>query len=67
MIHVFTLDGKPQSATTPFSTLLTKVAVSFDGKLTAAGDYQGRLILWDGHETQVIDPQGIRQAQAGVK
>jgi hypothetical protein len=58
VMHVFTIDGKSQSATRPLGGLLTKVAASYDGKLIVAGDYSGRIVLWDGRETQIVEPGG---------
>jgi WD40 repeat protein len=47
-IRIWSADGKPQGASPAQDALLTKVAVSPDGKLTIAGDYQGRVAFWDG-------------------
>jgi WD40 repeat protein len=47
-IRIWGMDGKQKSASPPAADLLTKVAVSFDGKLCIAGDFQGRLHYWDG-------------------
>jgi hypothetical protein len=51
-IRIWSADGKAKSAGTPGDTLLTKVAVSFDGKLAIAGDYLGRIVIWDGQKAQ---------------
>ncbi len=50
-IRIWGVDGKPKAASKPFDVLLTKVAASFDGALAIAGDYQGRLQIWDGKQT----------------
>jgi len=54
MIHLFGSDGKPQTATSPFDQLVTKVTSAESGKIIAAGDYTGRLILWDGRGTPAV-------------
>jgi WD40 repeat protein len=53
-IRVWSVDGKAQSASPPADALLTKVAVSFDGKLAVAGDYQGRIVIWDGEKAATL-------------
>lgn len=53
-IRIWSADGKAKSASPPGDTLLTKVAVSFDGKLAIAGDYQGRLVIWDGQKAMTV-------------
>ncbi len=47
-IRIWSADGKPKGASAASDALLTKVAVSCDGKLAIAGDYQGRIVIWDG-------------------
>jgi WD40 repeat protein len=54
VIHTFTPDGKPQSATPPFRPLLTKLAIAWDDKSVAAGDYNGGVFLWNGKESEAI-------------
>jgi hypothetical protein len=46
-IRLWSVDGKPKGASTPYDALLTKVAASPDGKLAIAGDYLGRVQFWD--------------------
>jgi WD40 repeat protein len=53
-IRIWSADGKAQSASPPAEAMLTKVAVSFDGKLAIAGDYQGRLVIWDGQKAVTL-------------
>jgi WD40 repeat protein len=53
-IRIWSADGKAKSASPPAETLLTKVAVSFDGKLAIAGDYQGRIVIWDGQKAVTL-------------
>jgi WD40 repeat protein len=55
-IRVWSADGKPLGASQAFDALLTKVAVSQDCKLMIAGDYLGRLRIWDGHVAAVVKP-----------
>ncbi len=50
-IRIWGSDGKARTASAPSDTLLTKVAASFDSKLTIAGDYAGRVMFWDGKQT----------------
>src|SRR5262249_39084608 len=47
VFRVWSADGKARSASKPHDCLLTKVAVAGGAKLALAGDYQGRLLLWD--------------------
>jgi WD40 repeat protein len=62
VIRVWGADGKPKGgASAKNEALLTKVAASADGKLFVAGDYQGRVIVWDGNRTSELRPD----AQAG--
>jgi len=62
-IRIWSADGKPKSASPPSDALLTKVAVSFDGKLAIAGDYAGRLLIWDGQKVQTV-PAHVQLAAA---
>jgi len=55
-IRVWSADGKPRGASQAFDALLTKVAVSPDGSLAIAGDYQGQLRIWDGRTASVLWP-----------
>ncbi len=50
-IRIWGIDGKQKAASKPETELLTRVAVSPDGKLAIAGDYAGHLIVWDGKQT----------------
>ena len=66
-IRIWTADGKPAGASPKCDALLTKVAASFDGKLFIAGDFRGRLEIWDGKQLTPVDPpmaQPSRPAQA---
>jgi WD40 repeat protein len=47
-IRVWGPDGKPRGASTANDVLLTKVASSADGKLVVAGDYAGKIVIWNG-------------------
>lgn len=53
-IRAWSADGKAQGASTANDALLTKVAASSDGKLAIAGDYSGKVIVWDGATTVVL-------------
>lgn len=48
--------------------MLTKVAVSFDGKLAMAGDYRGRIVIWDGQKaaTLAVHAQAVPPVSAHV-
>jgi WD40 repeat protein len=48
VVRIWGADGKPKGASPAADALLTKVAVSPDGKLAIAGDYQGRLMVCSG-------------------
>lgn len=52
-------DGKARETSAAFDTLITRIAPRFDGKLVVAGDYQGRLILWDGRLSATVAPQEL--------
>jgi WD40 repeat protein len=54
VIHFFTGEGKPQSATPPFGTRLIKVAATNDNNLVALGDYDGHVMLWDRHQSHPL-------------
>ena len=54
VIRIWSADGKAKSASPPGEALLTKVAVSYDGKLAIAGDYQGQIVLWDGQKAHTL-------------
>ena len=54
-LRTFTSDGKPAGALAQTTSLLTKVAVSFDGKLAFAGDALGKLHMWDGKKETVFE------------
>jgi hypothetical protein len=56
-VRVWSTDGKSKSASPANAALLTKVAVSFDGKIAIAGDYLGNLILWDGSKAVTVAAQ----------
>ena len=53
-IRAWSADGKARGASAANDALLTKVAASSDGKLTIAGDYNGKVIVWDGAKTVVL-------------
>jgi len=53
-IRVWGADGKPRGAAAPSDALLTKVVSSADGKVMVAGDYQGRVVTWDGQKTSPL-------------
>ena len=58
VIRIWGADGKPRGAASPVNdALLTKVASSADGKLFVAGDYQGKVILWDGAKIAMLRGQ----------
>jgi Planctomycete cytochrome C/WD domain, G-beta repeat len=54
MIKIWGNDGKQKSASAIADGLLTKVTASPDSKLAIAGDYEGRLLLWDGAKIDTI-------------
>jgi len=56
IIHLFSSDGKPEASTSPFGQLLTKVTATASAGLVAAGDYVGRIILWDGRKIDTLEP-----------
>ena len=58
-IRIWSSEGKPKGAAAPGDALLTKVAAAFDGKLTIAGDYNGRVLLWDGKKTFTLATQSL--------
>jgi WD40 repeat protein len=68
-IRVWSVDGKSKSASPPAEAMLTKVAVSFDGKLAIAGDYRGRIVMWDGQKpvTLTTHPERSRPISAPAR
>jgi WD40 repeat protein len=56
-IRLWAADGKAKGASQPASALLTKVAASFDSKFFVAGDFDGKLILFDGKTSKTVDPR----------
>jgi hypothetical protein len=53
-IKIWTGEGKPVSSSPVESDLLTKVTASFDSKVAVAGDYRGRVLLWDGKQVSPV-------------
>ena len=53
-MKIWTVEGKPVSATPVEADLLTKVTASFDSKFAVAGDYKGKVLLWDGKQVLSI-------------
>jgi WD40 repeat protein len=53
-IRVWSADGKARGASPADDALLTKVAASPDGKLAIAGDYDGKVMVWDGTKLSVL-------------
>jgi hypothetical protein len=64
-IRAWSADGKPRGASAANDALLTKVAVSSDGKLAIAGDYNGKVIVWDGANVTVLRG-GTPEKRAGI-
>jgi WD40 repeat protein len=56
MIKIWGNDGKQKAASAISEGLLTKVTASPDSKIAIAGDYEGRLLLWDGAKIDKIMP-----------
>jgi Planctomycete cytochrome C/WD domain, G-beta repeat len=64
-IRFWSSDGKPKEASAAYDALLTKVVARYDSKLAIAGDYRGRILLWDGKLSATIGPQElVTQAKA---
>jgi WD40 repeat protein len=53
-IRVWGVDGKPKGASSAYTSLLTKVTASSDGKLVLAGDALGRVYVWDGKQSRTL-------------
>jgi WD40 repeat protein len=53
-IRVWSADGKPRGASPANDALLTKVVASSDGKVAIAGDYNGKVMVWDGAKLNVL-------------
>ena len=62
--RVWSADGKPKAAGKPQESLLTKIAASADSNLAIAGDYQGRILIWDAKGALSILPPPYRAAIA---
>jgi len=52
-------DGTPKDASVAYDALLLKVVARYDGKVTLAGDYKGRILLWE------AKPSATEQAVGG--
>jgi WD40 repeat protein len=64
-IRFWTSDGKAKESSAANDALLTKVVARYDSKLAIAGDYKGRILLWDGKLSATIGPQElVTQAKA---
>lgn len=61
-IRLWSADGKPRGAAPANDALLTKVAASADGKTAIAGDYNGKVMLWDGAKVSVLRPGTEKRA-----
>ena len=55
-IRFWNSDGTPKEASAVYDALLTKVVARYDGKLAIAGDYKGRILLWDGKLSATVGP-----------
>jgi hypothetical protein len=64
-IRFWSVDGKPKGPSQSTGELLTKVAASFDGKLAIAGDYQGRVLIWDDKQMFTVLPKSLVAATTG--
>jgi WD40 repeat protein len=53
-IRVWGPDGKPRGASPANDALLTKVASSAESKLVVAGDYAGKVVIWDGSKVSAL-------------
>jgi WD40 repeat protein len=53
-IRAWSADGKARGASPPDDALLTKVTASPDGKLVIAGDYDGKVMVWDGTKMSIL-------------
>lgn len=58
-LRVYSSQGKALGALPPSTAMLTKVAVSFDGKVAFAGDAQGKVHIWDGNKEEMLQPYGL--------
>lgn len=58
-LRIWGIDGKQKAASAPAAALLTRVAVASDGKLFLAGDFQGRLLIWDGKAMATVSPHAL--------
>ncbi len=61
-IRAWSADGKARGASPANDALLTKVAVSPDAKMAIAGDYNGKVTIWDG-----CDGHGAARGNGGAK
>lgn len=62
--RLWSADGKPKGAGKPQESLLTRIAASADSRLAIAGDYQGRILIWDAKGAVAILPPPYRAAIA---
>jgi hypothetical protein len=60
--RAWSADCKPKGAGKPQDGLLTKIAASADSRLAIAGDYQGRILIWEAKGGFFILPPPYRAA-----
>jgi WD40 repeat protein len=63
-IRLWNAEGKAKGASRPADSLLTKVAAGYDSKVFVAGDFEGKLILFDGKSATTVD---VRTAVASAE
>src|SRR5262249_1633258 len=64
VIRIWGTDGKPRGASPVLPSLPIKVAATFDNGTMIAGDYDGKLTLWDGQTLSTILAASASPAQS---
>ncbi len=63
-VKTWSVYGAAKSSSPQWDAVFTKVAAAYDGKLILAGDFKGRIVLWDGKQFTVANIAGTASSAA---